>query len=120
MSSYIRGLKIIHKPRLQALEDFFNSIPDCGLTFNEFLVQAHFDWLRDQGKLTAKNMFYNLPPEYRWIAKRFLINQTNRVKVDYSKALRHLKRSLISNQRSDPQLLEYQHAHQPLRSNSNT
>ena len=110
---YIRALKIIHRPRLQMIEDFYNTIP-FEMTFNEFLVQAHYDWLRDQNKLTAKNMFYKLPKEYMWIAKRFLINQTNRVKVDWKKALVHLKIALVKNKSTNEPLQEYQQAHSPL------
>lgn len=112
---YIRALKIIHRPRLQMIEDFFNSIPDCGLTFNEFLVQAHFDWLRDQGKLTAKNMFINLPHEYKWIAKRFLINQTKRVSIDWTRALNYLNRAIRVNKRTDRPFTHYQQEHSPQR-----
>lgn len=112
---YIRALKIIHRTRLPMIEDFFNSVPDCGLSFNEFLVQAHFDYLKDHGKLTAKNMFYKLPPQYHWIAKKFVINQTNRVKVDYSKALRYLNTAIRVNQRTERPLLEYQQAQAPIR-----
>lgn len=111
---YIRALKIIHRPRLPMIEDFFNQyIKD--LTFNEFLVQAHFDYLKDQNKLTAKMMMYRLPKEYHWIAKKFVINQTNRIKINWKSALFHLKRALQVNQQTERPLLEYQQIHAPLR-----
>lgn len=116
MKEYIRALKIMYRKDLPALEDFFNSVPDCGLTFNELIVQNHFSYLADQGKLTAKNMFYKLPEEYHWVAKRFLINKTKRVSFNWKKAMINLKLSLFLNKHTDADLLEYQQLHAPVRS----
>lgn len=119
MGEYIKALRIIHRQRLPMIEDFFNQyIKD--LTFNEFLVQAHFDYLKDQNKLTAKNMFYRLPKEYHWIAKKFVIHQTNRVKINWRSALFHLRRALQANQQTAQSLLEYQQEHSPVRGQTPT
>ena len=109
-------LKALHRKRLRAIENFYDQMNVPGITFNEFLVQAHFDWLDDQGKLTAKNMMYKLPVDFHWIAKKFIINKTNRVKVDYKKALINLKLSLFVNKTTDEDFSEYQQLHAPVRS----
>ena len=86
------------------------------MTFNELLVQFHFQQLESKGLLTAKLMMYGLPSQYHWIVKKHLKHDIKNVPiVHWCGVDRYLQDSLDWNWVSDDSYAEYQKLHSPLR-----
>ena len=115
---YIKTLRFIYAHAIPELEDIYNEckFDNDDLSFNELIIQYHFNHLMELGKLTGKNMMKNLPPQYHWIARKFLKHEIKKViTVRWKKANDLLKDALTWNWVNEEEVEGYIQEHSPVR-----
>ena len=115
---YIHKLKKLYKGQISSLEDIYNdaNLVSSQMTFNELIVQFHFQQLEKWNSLTVKNMMAGLPKEFHWIVKKHIKHDLKKVPiVCWNKASVALKEAVVWNWCDDDEYGRYIQLHSPIK-----
>ena len=73
MVSYVKTLRTIYAHAIPELEEIYDrcKISNSDLSLNEYIIQFHFNHLRDTGCFNAGKILKVLPKRYHWIVRKF-------------------------------------------------
>jgi hypothetical protein len=117
--NYIKCLRRLYSHAIPKLESVYDEckFENSDLTFNELIIQYHFNHLREAGCFNAGKILKVLPKQYRWIVRKFLKHEiVKKVPVvRWGVAKDYLKDALTWNWENDEEVLGYIQEHSPVR-----